>query len=190
MRGVPLIVLSFSMMVLVGAAAQTPGGDQLAGDTVLIVRHAEKPKVGRELTPEGESRARAYARYFEPFQEDGMRFNVDALYAGADSDNSIRPRLTLEPLSRATGLKLDTTIGTKDPEALVRLLRTQTHGTHPLVAWRHGEIPALVQAFGASADLIPGGKWPDDTYDWVVVLTFDGEGHLRTQKLLTEHLPL
>ena len=45
-------------------------------------------------------------------------------------------------------------------------------------------------AFGASPDLIPGGKWPNDTYDWVVVLTFDSAGHLHSQRLVKETLTL
>jgi broad specificity phosphatase PhoE len=133
--------------------------DSLAGETVLIVRHTEKPDEGIGLTPQGEARARAYAGYFEPFHEDGLSVRVDALYAGADSDKSIRPRLTLEPLQRATGLPLHTNIGTKDSAALVRELRQTKHGEHPLVAWRHSEIPALLEAFGASPQaLLPSGK--------------------------------
>ena len=170
------------------AVAQAFGASNLAGNTVLIVRHAEKPEVGKGLTAEGEARARAYVRYFEPFDEAGVTVKVDALYAGADSENSIRPRLTLEPLSKATGLKLDTSVGTKEPQELVKLLRTTPHGSHPLVAWRHGQIPALLTAFGASSTLIPGGKWPDEVYDWVIVLTFDRDGRLATQTLVHESL--
>lgn len=170
-------------------AAQSQFRDFLANNTVLIIRHAEKPLQGRDLTPLGEARARAYTTYFEPFKEAGLDVRVDALYAGADSDGSTRPRLTLEPLSRATGLVLNTAIGTKDPNGLVTLLRTQAHGPHPLIAWRHGQIPALLEAFGASApDLLPGAKWPDDTFDWVIVLGFDSHGHLAEQKLVKEHL--
>ncbi len=169
-------------------AAQSPTKDYLAGNTVLIVRHAEKPVDGRELTPAGEARARAYATYFEPFHEEGWSFRVDELFAGADSANSIRPRLTLEPISRATGLKLQMPAGTKEPDKLVTLLRTQAHGIHPLIAWRHGQIPDLLRAFGASQSLIPGDKWPDDTYDWVIVLQFGSDGRLVQQKLLKEHL--
>jgi hypothetical protein len=168
--------------------AATPAGDHLANNTVLIVRHAEKPLLGRELTPAGEARANAYIHYFEPFRDGGLSLRVNALFAGADSADSIRPRLTLEPLSRATGLPLDSTVSTKDPDALVTLLRTQTHGDHPLVAWRHGSIPALLTAFGASPDLIPGSKWPNDIYDWVIALTFDSSGHLSSQRLIHETL--
>jgi len=181
-------VLAFAFEI--SLSPQVSHGDLLARNTVLIVRHAEKPKIGRELTPQGQARARAYAQYFEPFREAGMDVRVDALYGGKDSNNSIRPRLTLEPLSKATGLTLDTSISTDEPDALVALLRHQPHGSHPLIAWRHGHIPALLQAFGASPDLLPGGKWPDDTYDWVIVLVFDSAGHLQTQKLIHEHLTL
>ncbi len=162
--------------------------DFLANNTVLIIRHAEKPASGPELTPMGQARAQAYTRYFEPFREDQLDISVDALYAGADSDNSVRPRQTLEPLSKSTGLKLDTSISTKAPAALVTLLRSAPHGTHPLVAWRHGQIPALLSAFGAAPSLLPGGKWPDETFDWVVVLRFDAAGKLASAQLVKEHL--
>lgn len=162
--------------------------DNLANNVVLIIRHAEKPTTGTALTPAGQARAQAYTHYFEPFREDGLTIPVDALYAGADSGSSIRPRLTLEPLSHTTGLPLDTTVSTKSPDQLVTLLHTQPHGTHPLIAWRHGQIPALLTAFGASPALLPNGKWPDDTYDWVIVLRFDATGKLQSQHLVKERL--
>lgn len=170
--------------------AASPRPDCLAGNTVLIVRHAEKPLLGRDLTTTGQARAQAYIHYFEPFHDGGLNLRVNALYAGADSADSVRPRLTLEPLSHATGLALDSTVSTKDPAALVTLLRTQRHGNHPLVAWRHGSIPALLTAFGASPSLIPNSKWPNDTYDWVIVLTFDRAGRLHSSRLIRENLTI
>ncbi len=163
--------------------------DQLAGNTVLIIRHAEKPEAGTGLNRQGERRAELYASYFEPFSQGDLRFNVDALYAGSDSENSNRPRLTLEPLSHASGIALHREVGTKEPEKLVTELRTEPHGTHPLIAWRHGQIPALLQAFGADAKtLLPDGRWPDDVYDWVIALRFDETGMLQRQERLQEHL--
>ena len=171
------------------AMGQAAAHDGLADNTVLIVRHAEKPEKGTMLTPTGERRAALYATYFEPFREDGMNVAVDALYAGADSANSSRPRLTLEPIAARTGLHLNTDIGTKDTDALIKLLRTTNHPSHPLVSWRHSQIPDLLRSFTASPDkLLPGGKWPDDVYDWVIVLQFDKVGKLASQKLLHEHL--
>ena len=118
-----------------------------------------------------------------------MNLRVSTLYAGADSAGSIRPRLTLEPLSRASGLGLDTTISTKDPSAMVALLRTHPHGATPLICWRHGQIPALLTAFGVAPDLLlPAGIWPDNVYDWVLVLRFDAQGSPVAQQLIRETL--
>ncbi len=144
---------------------------------------------GPLLTEKGTARAQAYVRYFEPFHEGALRFKVDALYAGANSEGSSRPRLTLEPLSKATGLPLYLEAGTKEPEKLLALLRDQPHGDHPLIAWRHGQIPHLLLTFGADpANLLPDSKWPDDVYDWVIVLRFDSSGKLVKQERLTETL--
>jgi hypothetical protein len=187
----PWIAAAFTLLCSPWAHAQSSVAakqDFLANNTVLIIRHAEKPLTGSELTPAGQARAQAYTRYFEPFREDQLNLSVDALYAGADSESSVRPRQTLEPLSKSTGLKLDTSISTKDPAALVSLLRTAPHGAHPLVAWRHGQIPALLAAFGASPTLLPNSRWPDDTFDWVVVLRFDAAGKLASSQLVKEHL--
>jgi hypothetical protein len=183
----------FTVLVLYGIsypfmqAQSTP--NYLANNTVLIVRHSEKPEDGTGLTPMGEARARLYVKYFQPFQEQGLSVPVDCLYAGADSEKSFRPRLTLEPLSKATGLPLHAKVGTKDSEALVVELRTEAHGRHPLIAWRHGDMPALLAAFGASPEkLLPNGQWPDDVFDWVIVLTTDADGKLSSARVVHEQL--
>jgi len=166
-----------------------PAKNYLANNTVLIIRHSEKPDTGTGLTPTGEARARLYVKYFQPFQEQGFSVPVDCLYAGADSEKSFRPRLTLEPLSKATGLPLHLKVGTKDSEALALELKTEAHGQHPLIAWRHGDIPALLTAFGASPEkILPNGKWPDDVFDWVIVLTMGPEGQLSTARVIHEQL--
>ena len=174
------------------ASAQTPR-NYLANNTVLIIRHSEKfeAEVGTGLNRAGEARARLYAKYFQPFQEEGLSIPVDCLYAGADSKSSFRPRLTLEPLSKATGIPLHTNIGTKDSEMLVQELKTEAHGQHPLIAWRHGEIPALLRAFGAAPDrLLPNGQWPDDIFDWVILLKMGPDGQFGSAKLIRETLKL
>ena len=43
------------------------GGEALKNATILIIRHAEKPATGPELTPTGNQRAAAYAQYFHEF---------------------------------------------------------------------------------------------------------------------------
>lgn len=165
--------------------------DHLANATVLVIRHAEKPPHGRSLTPAGFARARAYTLYFNPFRADGLTLRINALYAGADTKGSIRPRLTLEPLSHALRLPLNTQFGTDNPAALVHALRTRPHGNHILIAWRHHHIPLLLTALGADPDtLLPHGKWPGSVFDWVVYLRYNAAGRLVEQKLIREPSPL
>lgn len=185
----------FTILVLCVAcslcAQSQSAQNYLADNTVLIVRHAEKPENGTGLTPMGEARAQLYAKYFEPFEEQGLSIPVDCLYAGADSKNSARPRLTLEPLSKATGMPLHLKVGTKDSETLVLQLKTEAHGRYPLIAWRHGEIPALLTAFGGSPEkILPNGKWPDDVFDWVIVLTMGPNGQFLSARLIQEQLKI
>jgi hypothetical protein len=183
-----LRTLLLTTTLSVPALAQT-APTQLANNTVLIVRHAEKPADGAGLTPLGEARAQAYASYFQPFHDGGFSLHISSLYAGADSAKSQRPRLTLEPLSRATGLPLHTDVSTKDPAALVAELAQQPHGATPLIAWRHGAIPALLTAFGVDPQtILPNGRWPDDVFDWVLVLKTDAQGKVVQQTLVREHL--
>jgi hypothetical protein len=90
---------------------------------------------------------------------------------------------------KRTELSIHLKFGTKDSEALVDELRAEPHGQHPLIAWRHGDMPALLTAFGASPEkLLPGGKWPDDVFDWVVVLTMGPDGRLSSARLIHEQL--
>jgi hypothetical protein len=160
---------------------------RLANATVLVIRHAEKPAEGASLSPAGVARAEKYARYFAPFVLDGNALRINALYAGSDTSNSARPRLTLEPLSRATELPLNAQFSTDDSAALAQALATEPHGDHVLIAWRHKKISALLRALGADPNsLLPDGRWPDEVYDWVILLHFDAEGHLDQQRLIHE----
>ncbi len=184
-------VLLIGSLILSNFSSAQQARNYLANNTVLIIRHSEKPDTGTGLNAAGEVRARLYTKYFQPFQEEGLSIQVDSLYAGADSKNSFRPRLTLEPLSKSSGMPLHSNIGTKDSELLVQELKTEAHGQHPLIAWRHGEIPTLLRTFGASPErLLPNGQWPDDVFDWVVVLNMGADGQVTSAKLIRQSLKL
>jgi hypothetical protein len=163
----------------------------LGDAVVLIIRHAEKPDKGVTLSPEGRQRAEAYVHYFQHFAVDGQPLGLDYLVATADSSGSERPRLTLEPLGKALGLKIDQRFKSKQCEELAEDLRAHPRGKHILICWHHGKIPQLVTALGADAEqLLPGGKWPDDQFGWVLELHYDRHGQLipREAKRIEEHL--
>jgi hypothetical protein len=108
----------------------------MAGVMILIVRHAEKPASGAELSPAGSARAAAYARYFNPFNNwAGESITPDLLIASTDTTKSDRPELTLKPLSAAIGLPIDTHFANHEEKALAEALRSTAHGKHILIAW-------------------------------------------------------
>ncbi|WP_203546697.1 flagellar basal body-associated protein FliL [Dyella caseinilytica] len=186
-----LVWLSLLLLLLVPAlaSAKHDHGDGLVDTTVMIIRHAEKPESGPGLTPEGEARAQAYVSYFEHFNVNGASMVPNALYASADSKSSMRPRLTITPLSQALGLPLDTRFADKQTKEMADALRNEAHGNHVLIAWHHGEIPKLIHDLGGdSSALIPGDKWPSDVFGWVVVLQYDHKGKLVASQVIHEHL--
>ena len=160
---------------------------------ILVIRHAEKPDTGDDLSPAGHQRAEAYAGYFKSFTLDAKPLKLDHVFAAADSKGSHRPRLTVEPMAAALGLKVESQIANKQFQDLVTELKTKDHGKRILICWHHGEIPNLVQALGADpAKLLPDGKWPDQVFDWMLLLRYDHEGRLmagETKRLNEKLMP-
>jgi hypothetical protein len=147
--------------------------------TILIIRHAEKPTQGFELSPAGQQRAVAYVGYFKNFTVDSKPLSLDAIYATADSKQSHRPRLTVEPLAAALKLKLRDQFKDRDVDKLAADIASKQHEKQILVCWHHGEIPALLRSLGADpATLLPNGLWPTDQFGWVLQLRYDHDGKL------------
>jgi hypothetical protein len=191
------LLLSLLLLLPAAALAHHDHGDKgmsgLRDVTVLIVRHAEKPAAGSGLSPQGEQRAQAYARYFDPLQLDGQSLVPGRLIATRDSKDSVRPRLTLTPLSQRLNLPIGQPYADADVDKLVKLLGKDNQAPVVLIAWHHGHIDKLIDAFGGDAKAITGHKsWPGDVYDWLVVLRFDDRGRLiasRSQRVQEQLLP-
>lgn len=182
-----LSLLLLPMTVLAHHDHGDKGSPGLSNVTVLIVRHAEKPASGNGLSPQGERRAQAYASYFDPLRLDGQSLLPGRLIATRDSKASIRPRLTLTPLSQRLGLPIEQPYADADVGKLVKSLDKDNQAPVVLIAWHHGHIDKLIGAFGGDAKAITGRKtWPGDVYDWLVVLRFDARGRLdaaRSQRV-------
>lgn len=192
MKHLTLLALLLSALIVPAMAIAKHGhtdGNGLADTTVMIIRHAEKPESGPGLTPEGEARARAYVGYFQHFSVDGEPMVPNALYAATDSKSSMRPRLTITPLSQALGLPIDDRFADKQTKEIADALRMEAHGNHVLIAWHHGEIPKLIHELGGdSAALILGDKWPSEVFGRMVVLQYDHKGRLFSSQVVDEDL--
>src|ERR1043166_2635390 len=164
------LVLSTPVM----AQDQGGAGAGLANAVILIIRHAEKPDKGNGLSEAGKRRAKAYVDYFSNYTIASMPLKVDYLFSTADSKESHRTRLTLEPFSKAVGLTIDDRFRETQFQQLASAIQTKPPGKHYLICWHHGEIPQLVRALGAKPNALIGGKnWPDDVFDWVIQLRYE-----------------
>jgi hypothetical protein len=160
---------------IVAADAQVGPKDSV----VLIIRHAENGGKDQRLAPHGEERAEAYKNYFLNFSVDSRRLEPTVILAAKDSKKSHRPRLTLEPFAKAANLKIDARFGNSQSADLAADLRANQQGKVILICWRHPYIPALLDALGANPKtFLPNGKWPGAVYNWVILLSFDQDGHL------------
>ena len=158
--------------------------------TFLLIRHAEKPEEGAGLAPAGEIRAKAYADYFQALKLGSETLKPDAIYAAADSKNSRRPRLTVEPLAHALGLAVNTDYKDRDFALLANALQSRkSTGRNLLICWHHGAMLELLRALGADpGTLLPAGRWPGEEYDWLIVLRYDAAGHLVDARRIDEGL--
>ena len=182
-----VIAVVFGFALLVAADAQ----DGPKNSVVLIIRHAEDAGSGHGLSARGAERAEAYKNYFQTFTVDSKRRQPEDVLVAADSKQSHRPRLTVEPFAKAAKLTIDSRFGNKQPADLAAELGANHGGKVILICWHHGQIPALLRAMGAAPEtLLPNGKWPKTVYDWVILVSYDEDGHLipTSTRRISEHL--
>jgi len=182
-------LLALAVPAAIPSEPHAQNSSALTNAVILIIRHAEKPDEGYGLSAIGEARANAYVNYFKNFKIDGQPLKLDCLFAAADSKESHRPRLTIEPAGKALGLAIDTRFKDKNFQGLADEIRSKPHGKAILIAWHHGQIPSLLRALGADPrQVIPNGKWPDDVFGWLIQLRYDSAGNLIETKRINEHL--
>lgn len=181
------LLLTALLLTACATPADSLPRDGLAGATVLLIRHAEKPADGRDLSARGRARAAAYARYFNPFLLGEERLQPSALFAARSSLHSRRSAETLRPLAHALGLKINQRDSNRHTARLARQLHATSHGPVILIAWHHGHLPALIDDLGGNATtLLPNGIWPANIFDWVVVLRYDAAGQVRSAQVVRE----
>ncbi|HXZ21488.1 MAG TPA: flagellar basal body-associated protein FliL [Pseudolabrys sp.] len=177
-----LFVLALSTAGL-AESVQSKRVSGLENAVILIIRHAEKPDTGHSLSPAGETRADACASYFANFVIDGRQLKLDHIFATRDTRHSHRPRLTVEPTAQKFGLPIDDRFKNKQFLKLVDEIKSWPHGEDVLISWHHGKIPQLLRALGADPQkLLPNGKWPDSSFDWLIQLRYDQNGRLMESK--------
>ena len=151
-------------------------------DQVIIIRHAEKPEHGHDLTVKGRERAAALA----PFFLSGDRETPVAIYAQGPSAEhpSRRPVETVTPLAHDLKLVIKT-CHRGDDAAMVKEILSQPEydGKVVLICWSHKEIPGLATALG----VVHPPEWRGAAFDRLWIIKFnDGQATLQDlpQRLL------
>ena len=153
---------------------------------ILMVRHAEKPDSGWDLSVSGQERAHAYAVYFRKYMLNGALLKLNYILATADSSQSHRPRLTMEPLAKAMGMEIDARYQENDYEKVADHILENSKYDHSniLICWHHGEILQLAAALGVDASKLPPAShwpsppWPGEVFGWLLQVSYDVDGNL------------
>jgi phosphohistidine phosphatase SixA len=153
----------------------------MAPKFILVMRHAEKPDDANDphLSPAGRVRAEKLATYLP-----ATFGKPDFIFAAADSKESERPRETVEPLHKATGIEIHDTIADKDYADLANELLTKHHlsDQRVVVCWHHGHIPKLMHALGANAGDYPD-PWDEKVFNLILKLDYDAGGKPAVKKI-------
>lgn len=143
---------------------------------VILIRHGEKPPEGNHLSLEGEERAAALAPFFLGNSAVTEYGTPVALFAAhyQTQVRSVRSAETLQPLSQALGIPVNTNYEKDDYERLAQeILNNPAYtGKMVLIAWEHHRLTDLAKALGVQDP----PKWHGKDFDRLWILTFKDKG--------------
>jgi len=166
-------------------AAQSTAAAASATQTVIFVRHGEKPEAGLgQLSCRGLNRSlKLPAVIAKQFGKPAAIFAPNPSEEKDDKGETyayVRPLATVEPTAISLGLPVDTRFGFEDIDKLEEALDAPAYrNATVLVGWEHKQIVKLVRDIvkenGGDKHSVP--KWSGDDFDSIYVLrmTRDGE---------------
>ena len=165
-----LQALLVAALIGAGTAAAEPA-------QVILIRHAEKPAVGPELSAQGFKRAEALVKFFRNNPAVTAYGTPVAIYAAAPKheDSSVRSIQTVTPLARAIRVNIDTSFTRGQTNKIVRAIMEEPayDGRMVLVCWQHTNLVEIAQnlaAYNNSPRVSIPLVWPDETFDRVWIL--------------------
>ncbi|HZZ40780.1 MAG TPA: hypothetical protein VFE06_16715 [Acidobacteriaceae bacterium] len=151
-----------------------------AQETIIALRHAEKPAAGLgQLTCRGLNRALALPGVLIPrFGKPDAIYAPDPAVEVSDRSNTlysyVRPLITIEPTAIELGMPVNAQIGYNDIAKLQAELTSPAFANARIfVAWEHGFLNRfavqMLASFGEDPAKVP--DWPNDDYDRIYVFT-------------------
>ncbi|NOW94685.1 histidine phosphatase family protein [Mucilaginibacter sp. SG564] len=161
-----LLVKSSFILLICACFITTTAFSQSSDLKIILIRHAEKPVKGDNLTCQGVNRSlKLPAVINAKFGVPAYLF-VPAMGLGEATKHS-RMFQTIIPLAAKYNLTVNSSRQEKDSLGMAADLKSRA-GT-VLVVWEHNNIVPIVRALGVKET---GLKWPDDDYDSIWVVTF------------------
>ena len=190
------VLLLIRGSLILDAQGQNPASSQTNVETIVFLRHGEKPPGGLgQLTCQGLNRALALPPVLiSKFGKADYIFAPDpegkVTEGGLRQFDYVRPLATIEPTAIRLGLPVQTDFRYKDIAGLQReLTKEQYHKALIFVAWEHDELDRMVRnfvgAFGGNPEEVP--KWPDDDYDSLYVLRISDTGAKKLVSFSHDH---
>lgn len=160
------------MFLLLIAAANRVNAQK--GLMVIIIRHAEKPADGDNLSCAGFNRSIQLASVIK------SKFGIpNYLFAPAIKNSTevkrSRSFQTLLPLSVKYNLKINTSYDVDDTKSLAENILKKKGVV--LICWEHNKIQDLLALLGVSAKHM---VWKGDDYDSILKLNFSGRQVMLT----------
>ncbi len=163
------------IFLITGCSAQTKNASGL--QKVVIIRHAEKPDKGDNLSCQGFNRSMQLpALLYNKFNVPDKVFvpSVD----NGKSASQLRMLETVTPFAVKYNLKIDSKFDVDDTKDLADAV--QKVNGYVLIVWEHDKIDNIVKALGVDTK---GKKWDGNDFDSIWIINFkNGKGMLSFDK--------
>jgi hypothetical protein len=192
------VVAVITVSMSVSFAGDVAGQSEGAVETIVFVRHGEKPEGGLgQLNCQGLNRALALAPIIAKcFGRPDAIFAPNPSRPKEDAGNPydyVRPLATIEPTAIWFGLPVDVSLDFNDREGLLAALekrRAPDRNVLILAAWEHKQIGpivrALLTAHGANEAIVKEIKdWEGKDFDSMYIVTIGQLGN--TTKATFDH---
>jgi hypothetical protein len=183
-------LLGFSLFCC-GEFGQQPSDTSNAktpAETIVVVRHGEKPKpeARGQLSCQGLNRALSLPTVLARYGRPAAIFAANPAAETSEGNplpwatrySYVRPLTTIEPYAIAWGMPVNAQIAATDIAGLQReVLKSEFSTSLVVVAWEHLEArrfaEAMLTAFGQSG-IVP--SWPDSDYETIYVFRIEAGG--------------
>jgi hypothetical protein len=171
-------------LVCCAKQAAASGGERIGAgtETIVIIRHGEKPEHGLgQLTCKGLNRALALPKVLGQFGTPAAIYAPNPAIQMFDNFSEhthrysyVRPLATIEPTAIQLGMPVDTQFGYADYDGLHNELTAAKYRNATIfVVWEHHMAVNLAKALLSDHGGDPGAvpTWPRDDFDSIYVIT-------------------